>query len=317
MNPNSHIFVTMGDPHGVGPEVLVRLLSSLDSEQLARIRVVGDPDYLEKLSRELSLGGLPPVHFSVPGSFSYPPRWGVVSRSAGRFAVACLEMAIQEMKDNGAELLVTAPIHKEAARMAGFAFSGQTEYIASRFPGHDPAMAFLSDPLKVVLVTVHLPLRDVADKLSAGEIERCGGLLLETLRKLGVKNPRIAVAGLNPHASESGQFGDEEEVVIEPAVRRLCRGVKNQFFAGPFSPDTIFHRVAQGEFDGIVSLYHDQALIPLKLLAFHSAANVTLGLPVVRTSPCHGTAFDIAGRGCADPGSMMSAFQWGIRLAGV
>ncbi len=316
MDSDGPIIVTMGDPHGVGPEVLLRTLSSLDSASLARVRVVGDPDYLEKLSRELNLGSLPPIRFSVPGAFPYPPRWGVISRSAGHFAMACLEMALQEMKERAAGLLVTAPIHKEAARMAGFEFPGQTEYVASHFPGNAPAMAFLSEPLKLVLVTVHVPLRDVPDQLSCEEIERCGELLLGALRGIGVQNPRIAVAGLNPHASESGQFGTEEEAIIEPAVLRLRRGSTSACFAGPFSPDTIFQRVAEGEFDGIVALYHDQALTPLKLLAFRSAANVTLGLPVVRTSPCHGTGFDIAGQGCADPGSMESAFRWGSRLAG-
>ena len=313
MDSTSQIFVTMGDPHGVGPEVLLKLLYSLNHSQLNRIQIVGDPEYLGKLSHELRLGDLPPIRFSVPGKFSYPPKWGAVSSRAGDFAISCLETALQQMEKSRSKFLITAPIHKEAAQMAGFDFPGQTEYIASRFPSHTPAMAFLSKPLKVVLCTVHIRLKDVADKLSIEGIERCGTLLIKTMQQLGIKSPRIAVAGLNPHASESGQFGMEEEEIVKPAVQRLKHDT-TQYVAGPFSPDTIFQSASQGEFDGVVALYHDQALIPLKLLAFNSATNVTLGLPIIRTSPCHGTGFDIAGSASADPGSMLSAFHWGISL---
>ena len=309
------IIVTMGDPNGVGPEVVLRALPGLNPAQQARLLVVGDPGYLARLSHDLNLGELPPLRFAVPGSFPYPPRWGVISREAGEFAVACLEKGLEEIQGCNGGLLVTAPIHKEAARLAGFRHPGQTEFIASYFPGHSAAMGFFSDPLKIVLVTVHVPLKEVANRLTGEEIERCGKLLFATLRESGIEFPRIAVAGLNPHASESGQFGIEEEEIVEPAVRRLRDQTGNRAFSGPFPPDSLFHRAAQGEFDGVVALYHDQGLIPVKLLAFHSAANVTLGLPVVRTSPCHGTAFDIAGRGCADPRSMQEAFRWGIRLS--
>ncbi len=310
------IIVTMGDPNGVGPEVVLRALPCLSPDEQARLLVVGDPAYLAGLSRDLNLGELPPFRFVVPGSFSYPPRWGMVSREAGRFALACLRRALEELQKCDGGLLVTAPIHKEAARLAGFDHPGQTEFIASYFPDHSATMGFFSDPLKIVLVTVHIPLREVANRLTREEIERCGELLFETLRTSGLEFPRIAVAGLNPHASESGQFGIEEEKIVEPALHRLRDRHGSRAFSGPFPPDSLFHRAAQGEFDGVVALYHDQGLIPVKLLAFHSAVNVTLGLPVVRTSPCHGTAFDIAGRGCADPRSMQEAFRWGIQLSG-
>ena len=276
--------------------------------------LVGDPDYLARLSHDLNLGELPPIRFAVPGSFPYPPRWGVVSREAGEFAVACLGKGLEEIRRCNEGVLVTAPIHKSAARLAGFRHQGQTEFIASYCPGHAPAMACVSDLLKIVLVTVHIPLKEVPNHLTGEEIERCGKLLFATLRESGIEFPRIAVAGLNPHASESGQFGIEEEEIIEPAVRRLQDQTGSRAFSGPFPPDSLFQRAAQGEFDG-VALYHDQGLIPVKLLALHSAVNVTLGLPVVRTSPCHGTAFDIAGRGSADPRSMQEAFRWGIRLS--
>ena len=309
------IIVTMGDPNGVGPEVVLRTLPCLNPAQQARLLVVGDPEYMARLSLDLNLGELPPLQFAAPGSFSYPPRWGVVSREAGRFAVACLAKALEEIQRHNGGLLVTAPIHKGAARLAGFDHPGQTEFIASYFPGHSAAMGFFSGPLKIVLVTVHVTLSEVANRLSCEEIERCGQLLFEALRESGIESPRIAVAGLNPHASEAGQFGIEEEQIVEPALRRLRDRAGSRAFSGPFPPDSLFHRAAQGEFDGVVALYHDQGLIPVKLLAFHSAVNVTLGLPVIRTSPCHGTAFDIAGRGCADPRSMQEAFRWGIRLS--
>ena len=277
--------------------------------------MVGDPAYLARLSHDLNLGELPPLRFSAPGSFPYPPPWGVVSREAGEFAVACLEKGLEEIGRRNGGLLVTAPIHKGAARLAGFHHPGQTEFIASYFPDHSAVMGFFSGPLKIVLATVHVPLKEVPNRLTSEGIERCGKLLLATLRESGIESPRIAVAGLNPHASESGQFGMEEKEIIAPAVRRLRDQTGRGAFSGPFPPDSIFHRAAQGEFDGVVALYHDQGLIPVKLLAFHSAVNVTLGLPLVRTSPCHGTAFDIAGRGLADPRSMQEAFRWGIRLS--
>ena len=176
-------------------------------------------------------------------------------------------------------------------------------------------MAFFSEPLRVVLATVHLALRDVFSHLSGDSLVYKAGLFYETLRQLGIESPRLAVCALNPHASEEGLFGHEEAAIIRPAVRRLKKRYGSRAVSGPHPADTLFRQAAQGDYDGVVALYHDQALIPLKLLAFESAINTTLGLPLVRTSPDHGTAFDIAGQGRANCSSMVSAIRWGIRLA--
>lgn len=304
----------MGDPHGVGPEVVLRSVVRLDHLNRSRVLVVGDPDFLQQLSDDLGLGDLSDLSFSVPGKFPFPPRWGKLSAEAGGFAFSCLKTALDEVIGREAPLLVTAPIHKQAAALAGFQYPGQTEFIASYFPGCEAGMVFLSDPLKLILVTVHMSLRDALDNLSTEGVLRSGRLLHGMLRRIGYARPRLAVAGLNPHASESGRFGNEEERILEPAVKELRALFGIDSVDGPLPPDTLFYRAVNGEFDGVVSLYHDQGLIPLKLVAFRTAVNVTAGLPIVRTSPSHGTAFDIAGQGRADSSSMDAAFRWGLQL---
>jgi 4-hydroxythreonine-4-phosphate dehydrogenase len=195
----------------------------------------------------------------------------------------------------------------------GFEFPGQTEFFAVRCGVQDFAMLLTGGALTVALVTAHIPLRQVAEQLSAPEVVRVGSLLAKFLQLRLTGAPRIAVAGLNPHAGESGALGREELDVIEPATEELCDIWSGRAsFTGPISPDTVFHRAAAGEFDGVLCMYHDQGLIPLKLHAFDEGVNVTLGLPFPRTSPDHGTAFEIAGRGIARPSSMIAA----INLAG-
>jgi 4-hydroxythreonine-4-phosphate dehydrogenase len=205
-------------------------------------------------------------------------------------------------------------VSKEALHRAGFTYPGQTEFLGSFFEASDPTMVFLSEKLKVALVTVHTALRNVFHELTVDRVVARSTIFLEGLKKLGIEHPRVAVAGLNPHASEGGMFGDEEEQVIVPAIKLLEGTVGPGVFSGPFPPDTVFAKALEGKFDGVVAQYHDQGLIPLKLVAFDSGVNTTLGLPIVRTSPDHGTAFDIAGTGVADPSSMIAAIEWGIKL---
>ena len=211
--------------------------------------------------------------------------------------------------------VVTGPIHKARMQAEGFAFPGQTEFFAARAGVEDFAMCLTGGALTVALVTAHVPLHEVAGLLSAREIVRVGNLLAAFLRTRLRREPRIAVAGLNPHAGESGALGREEITIIAPALvllNNLPSAIGHLPFAGPFSPDTVFNRAVAGEFDGVLCMYHDQGLIPLKLHAFDSGVNVTLGLPVPRTSPDHGTAFELAGKGTARPDSMIAA----INLAG-
>jgi 4-hydroxythreonine-4-phosphate dehydrogenase len=217
-----------------------------------------------------------------------------------------LEEAARLGQDGAIQAVVTGPVHKDALQAIGFPFPGQTEFFAARSGTEDFAMCLTGGPLTVALATIHVPLRDVPRLLRADELVRVGKLLHGFLQRRLGRAPRIAVAGLNPHAGEHGRFGDEEETIIAPAVRELAaRGE----FTGPLSPDTVFHRAAAGGFDGVLCMYHDQGLIPLKLLAFETGVNVTLGLPFPRTSPDHGTAFDLAGTGRASHRSMLAAIK--------
>lgn len=310
---------SMGDPHGIGPEVLLKALAEGTKNLPIRPLVFGDEEFLQRLQGDLGLvGALQGSTVISCGTYPYPPAWGTLSAEAGRFAARSLKSAAEHCRDHQVPLLVTAPLNKQAARLgAGFP-AGQTEYLASIFPGQRPVMAFFSDRMHVLLATVHIPLRQVADQLNESELTRRTLLFHQALQRLGKRpdasRPRIAVCGLNPHASEGGLFGDEEERIVIPSIAESNRRLGHGSVEGPFPADTLFRRVLKGEFDGVVALYHDQGLIPLKLLAFDRAVNVSLGLPIVRTSPDHGTAFDIAGKGRADPSSMLAAVQWGLRL---
>jgi 4-hydroxythreonine-4-phosphate dehydrogenase len=279
------IGITLGDAAGIGPEVVEAALAS----------------------------------GKLPGGFEYRiigeragTRPGEPTEASARAAVAALEEAARLAKAGEIAAVVTGPIAKSRVQSVGFDFPGQTEFFAARTGVSNFAMCLTGGALTVALVTAHVPLREVPGLLSAPEIVRVGGLLAEFVACRKRARPHLAVAGLNPHAGESGALGREEIQLIEPAVHVL-RGEQGHLadFTGPLSPDTVFHRAAAGEFDGVLCMYHDQGLIPLKLHAFDSGVNVTLGLPFPRTSPDHGTAFDLAGRGLARPDSMIAA----IRLA--
>ncbi len=236
-------------------------------------------------------------------------------------AAAALEEAVAAAICGDLAGVVTGPIHKARMYEVGFEFPGQTEFFASRCGVENFAMLLTGGALSVALVTTHIPLAQVSDALSQKEIVRVGGLLFDFLRQRLGRTPRIAVAGLNPHAGESGALGTEENAIIAPAVSELnavhrSPTPERAFFAGPFSPDTVFYHAAIGEWDGVLCMYHDQGLIPLKLHAFHEGVNVTLGLPFPRTSPDHGTAFEIAGKGIARPDSMLAAMRLAADLAG-
>src|SRR6478672_2130698 len=283
--------ITLGDQAGIGPEIV---RAALDSGRLP-----ADAEY--------SIVG-PPINCSL----------GQSPADTARAAFDALEEAARRALEGDLHAIVTAPIHKARMYEIGFNFPGQTEFFAERCGTKDFAMLLTGGKLTVALVTVHIPLREVASGLRADEIVRVGRLLEEFLRRRGIKKPRIAVAGLNPHAGESGAIGNEEREIVEPAVRQLQSEIGNRqsaMIAGPFSPDTIFHHAANGEWDAVLCLYHDQGLIPLKLHAFHEGVNVTLGLPFPRTSPDHGTAFEIAGKNLARPDSMIAAINLAVELA--
>ncbi len=282
------IGITLGDPAGIGPEIVRAALAS---------------------SR------LPAADFRVIGSYpSCSP--GEATRESAEAAHVALEEAVTLARGGDIDAVVTGPIHKARMYDVGFDFPGQTEFFAARCGVEDFAMLLTGGKLTVALVTTHIPLEQVSTSLKKSEIVRVGCLLEKFLRRRLSGTPRIAVAGLNPHAGESGAIGLEELQVITPAITELQRRLEGQaIIAGPFSPDTIFHHAAAGEWDAVLCMYHDQGLIPLKLHAFHEGVNVTLGLPFPRTSPDHGTAFEIAGKGIARPDSMIAAIQLAVELA--
>jgi len=287
--PLGSIAITRGDPAGIGPEVV---RAALASDQL-------DPSFSYTVVGEAVA--------AVPGR---------PTDDTARAAWTALEESAALALAGRADAVVTGPINKARIQKIGFNFPGQTEFFAARCGVDDFAMLLTGGGLSVALVTAHVPLREVAGQLSESEIVRVGSLLAQFLLDRHPHSARIAVAGFNPHAGESGTLGGEEIETIAPAVeklRKLWRGRAR--FEGPLSPDTVFHRAVQGEWDGVLCMYHDQGLIPLKLHAFDSGVNVTLGLPFVRTSPDHGTAFEIAGRGIARPGSMIAAINLAAELA--
>jgi 4-hydroxythreonine-4-phosphate dehydrogenase len=280
------IGITLGDAAGIGPEVI---RAALESGRL-------DPDFTFRL-----LGN---ADGAIPG---HP------TPATARDALAALEAAARLARSGEIAAVVTGPIHKARMQAAGFSFPGQTEFFANRWDARNFAMLLTGGALTVALVTAHVPLGLVPGLLSGAEIVRVGHLMADFLRLRLGGAPRIAVAGLNPHAGEEGTLGTEESQIIAPAVSLLAADAAAEW-TGPLSPDTVFHRAAGGEFDGVLCMYHDQGLIPLKLHAFDRGVNVTLGLPHVRTSPDHGTAFDIAGSGRASPGSMIAAINLAAEL---
>jgi len=282
--------ITLGDQAGIGPEIVRTALASGRLPADAQYLVIG-----------------PAINCSL----------GQPTEETARAAWDALEEAAGLGLRGELDAVVTAPIHKARMYGIGFKFPGQTEFFAERCGVRNFAMLLTGGKLTVALVTVHLPLREVAAALTSAEIVRVGLLLDDFLRRRGIDRPRIAVAGLNPHAGESGALGREETEIIAPAVEQLQSAIGDQsaIVAGPFSRDTIFHHAANGDWDGVLCMYHDQGLIPLKLHAFHQGVNVTLGLPFPRTSPDHGTAFEIAGKNIARPNSMIAAINLAVELA--
>jgi 4-hydroxy-L-threonine phosphate dehydrogenase PdxA len=316
MSRKLKIGITLGDCAGIGPEIVDLALKSE--------RVPASAEYV-LIGREAECK---PGHPTIETAHA---------------AAAALEEAVTRARRGELHAVVTGPIHKARMYEAGFKFPGQTEFFAERCGVKNFAMCLTGGKLTVALVTTHIPLSDVPHALKQSEIVRVGLLLLDFLQtrsrqltdsanltalssqvfsaasssRAATSTPRIAVAGLNPHAGESGKIGREEIEIIAPAIAQLKSEIRNQKseIVGPVSPDTVFHRAAEGEFDAVLCMYHDQGLIPLKLHAFHSGVNVTLGLPFPRTSPDHGPAFTIAGKGIARPDSMIAAINLAVELA--
>ena len=323
------IAITLGDPAGIGPEVIVKALADPVLRHRARYVIFGMNELLHYAAdvaefdvfwwRAQYNGRLRSFphdvvvvdydQYSMLGSaIRSPSKMG--GEASMRFCLDAIEAANKKMVD----AVVTAPIAKESWKLAGYHFPGHTELFAHKTNTRRYNMMFTGGPFKVVLATVHIPLMGLWGRLNIGAVFQPIELMHQAMVEwFGIPKPRIAVCGVNPHASENGQFGDEEERIISPAI--LMAREQGIDATGPYPPDTVFMRARDGQFDAVVAMYHDQGLIPVKLLAFDQAVNVTLGLPIIRTSPDHGTAFDIVGRNRANPGSMRAAIQLAIDLA--
>lgn len=287
------IGITLGDPAGIGPEIVAKALQR------------------EHLHREATLIPLGP---SPEELARFRP--GVVQRECGGAALAAVREGVARCLRGELDALVTGPLHKQAARLAGMKEPGHTELIAALcgVPEDDVRMLLAGERLRIIHVSTHLALREALARVTTARVLRTIELGAEAVARLGFEQPRIAVAGLNPHAGESGLFGEEDAREIAPAVEQ-AREQDHQVH-GPLPPDTVFLRALQGEFDLVVAMYHDQGHIPMKVAEFDKAVNITVGLPIIRTSVDHGTAFDIAGRGIARPDNMVAAIEMAIALAG-
>jgi 4-hydroxythreonine-4-phosphate dehydrogenase len=333
------IGISLGDPQGIGPEVIIKALADPELRALARFVIYGRNDLLTYVAEKLDIHPywyrvaqesdrakgqlLPPVtvvDFHDDGDFLKTPLERGPCRESGEHSKRYVEAAINDAllpttDPRHIDAIVTAPISKQSWALAGFRWPGHTELLVARTKAKQHAMAFTSSTLRVVLASAHVPLMDVKNVLTIGRVFDSIDLGNEFCRSLGIATPTIAVCGLNPHAGEEGLFGDEESRIIVPAIDVARQhGIDAR---GPFPGDTVFLSALKGTFDLVVAMYHDQGLIPVKLLGWNEAVNVTLGLPIVRTSPDHGTAFDIAGANQADPGSMKNAVRVAIDMAAV
>ncbi len=322
------IAVTLGDPYGIGPEVVIRAIESPEVRDAAHVLLVGSQDVfaeaIERYAPDLcptlvdaadQAVDRPLVLLDTGGPDGDPPSPAGPTPHGGRTSLDAIHAGLEAVLSGAADALVTAPISKEAIRMAGCPHPGHTELLAHETSTRRPVMMMVGGGLRVSLVTIHLAMRKLPLHLDTEAILATIRITAKGLaEQFGIPRPRIAVCGLNPHAGESGLFGREETETIRPAVEQaLQNGIDVE---GPLPADTLFHQASGGKYDAVVAMYHDQGLIPVKLLAFDSGVNVTLGLPVIRTSPDHGTAYDIAGRGEANPGAMCAAIASAIKMAG-
>jgi 4-hydroxythreonine-4-phosphate dehydrogenase len=324
------IAITMGDPAGIGPEIIVKMFKKENLYKYADVFVIGDLfpmlsaqrriskkiaikpySHIANISKDRKIINLLELKALELKDFVI----GEESAKAGKASYLYLLEAIKLAMNKKIDAIVTAPINKHALHLAGIMEPGHTEILAKKAKAKNFAMMLMADKLKVVLVTIHTSIKSVPDLLTKQKVYEKIKLTHDSLKKdFGIKEPRIAVLGLNPHSGEAGAFGNEEIKKITPAINKAKRqGINAQ---GPFPPDTIFHKIINGSHDAAVCMYHDQGLIPLKLIGFDTGVNFTMGLPFVRTSPDHGTAYDIVGTGKASENSILSAFRIAVKIAG-
>ena len=317
----------MGDPAGIGPEVVLKAVAEEEIRRVCLPLIIGDAQLLAHTARTLDLqcgydivrrGEPIPQHLSEPiifhldniGGFIEP---GIESGAAGKAAAGYIEAGVELCAAGSIDALATAPINKRALFLGGYSFPGHTEFLAHLTGSEEYAMAFVAANLRIVLLSTHVPLAEAIRMVERDRLIRTINLTQRELRRWGIDRPRLAVAALNPHGAEGGLFGVEEASEMVPAIE-ACR-IDDINVQGPFPADTVFLRASHGEFDAVIACYHDQAMIPVKCLSFGEAVNVTLGLPFIRTSVDHGTAFDIAGKGLAEHSSMIAAIKLAADLS--
>ena len=323
------IGITMGDPAGIGPEVVLKAVAEEDVRRACIPVIIGDAQLLAHTARTLDLQcgyditrhdekmperldhGPVIYHLDNIGGHIEP---GIESGAAGKAAAGYIEAAVRLCAAGSIDAIATAPINKRALFLGGYSFPGHTEFLAHLTNTEEYAMGFVASNLRIVLLSTHVPLIDAIRLVERDRLLKVIHLAHRELKRWGIERPRLAVAALNPHGAEGGLFGVEEASEIVPAVE-ACRGVGDMNVSGPYSADTVFLRASRGEFDAVVACYHDQAMIPVKCLSFGEAVNITLGLPFIRTSVDHGTAFDIAGRGLAEHSSMVAAIVLAAELS--
>lgn len=318
----------MGDPAGIGPEVVLKSVAEEEVQRICIPVIIGDAQLLAHTARTLDLQcgydivrrdeRLPanltePVIFHLDNVSGYIEP-GIESGAAGKAAAQYIEAAVELCAAGSLDAMATAPINKRALFLGGYSFPGHTEFLAHLTGAEEYAMAFVAANLRIVLLSTHVPLAEAIRLVERDRLIKVINLAHRELKRWGIERPRIAVAALNPHGAEGGLFGVEEAAEIVPAVE-ACRGKDDLNVQGPYSADTVFLRASRGEFDAVVACYHDQAMIPVKCLSFGEAVNVTLGLPFIRTSVDHGTAFDIAGKGLAEHSSMTAAITLAAELS--
>jgi 4-phospho-D-threonate 3-dehydrogenase / 4-phospho-D-erythronate 3-dehydrogenase len=318
----------MGDPAGIGPEVVLKAVAEEEIRRICIPVIVGDAQLLAHTARTLDLqsgydiirqGETIPGHLTEPvifhldniGGFIEP---GIESGAAGKAAAGYIESAVGLCAAGSVDAIATAPINKRALFLGGYSFPGHTEFLAHLTGCEEYAMAFVAANLRIVLLSTHVPLAEAIRMVQRDRVIRTINLAHRELKRWGIERPRLAVAALNPHGAEGGLFGVEEASEIVPAIQAR-HGVDEVNVQGPFSADTVFLRASRGEFDAVIACYHDQAMIPVKCLSFGEAVNVTMGLPFIRTSVDHGTAFDIAGKGLAEHSSMLAAIKLAADLS--
>lgn len=322
------IGITMGDPAGIGPEVVLKAVAEPEVRETCAPVIVGNAQLLAHTARTLDLqcgyeivrqGENLPEHIDQPIIFHLdningPIEPGIESGAAGKAAAGYIESAVELCAAGSIDAIATAPINKRALFLGGYGFPGHTEFLAHLTGAEEYAMGFVAANLRVVLISTHVPLSEAIRLVTRERVENTIRLAHREFQRWGIARPRLVVAALKPHGAEGGLFGVEETSEISPAVE-ACRTRDAINVSGPFSADTVFLRASRGEFDGVIACYHDQAMIPVKCLSFGEAVNVTLGLPFIRTSVDHGTAFDIAGKGIAKHSSMVEAIKLAAQLS--